>query len=94
MLGVFLLVIGYMLWKKWLKKPTELLCIASIIGGALGNAIDRLFRGGEVVDMIKFHFWMSFPTFNVADIFITCGCACLMVYILFFDKEESKRPGN
>jgi signal peptidase II len=93
-LGVFLLVIGYMLWKKWLKKPTELLCIASIIGGALGNAIDRLFRGGEVVDMIKFHFWMSFPTFNVADIFITCGCACLMVYILFFDKEESKRPKN
>lgn len=85
---VFLLILGFMLWKKWLSKKPELLCLAAIVGGAIGNAIDRLFRNGEVVDMIKFDFWMDFPTFNVADIFITLGCAGLMIYILFFDKEK------
>ena len=33
----------------------------------IGNGIDRIFRNGEVTDMIKFSFWRSFPTFNVAD---------------------------
>ncbi len=89
-LAVFIVILGIMVWKKWLSKKIELLCMASILGGALGNAIDRLFRGGEVVDMIKFDFWMSFPTFNVADIFICVGCFGLMVYILFFDREQPK----
>jgi len=43
-----------------------------IIGGAVGNLSDRLFRGdhGAVVDFIDFHFW---PTFNVADASIVVG---------------------
>ncbi|MBR4307963.1 MAG: signal peptidase II [Oscillospiraceae bacterium] len=86
-LVVFVLVVAFMIWKKWLTKKVELLCMASILGGAFGNAIDRLFRNGEVVDMIKFNFWMDFPTFNVADIFICVGCFGLMVYILCFDDE-------
>ncbi len=46
-----------------------------IIGGALGNYIDRLFRG-YVVDFINFHVW---PVFNVADIFVVVGCILLIV---------------
>ncbi|MBQ7668155.1 MAG: signal peptidase II [Clostridia bacterium] len=46
-----------------------------IIGGALGNYIDRLFRG-YVVDFIDFHVW---PVFNVADIFVVVGCILLIV---------------
>jgi len=34
---------------------------------------------------------MDFPTFNVADICITLGCAFLMVYVIFFDKEATDR---
>lgn len=49
-----------------------------IIGGAVGNLSDRLFRGdhGAVVDFIDFHFW---PTFNVADASIVVGCLLLVV---------------
>ena len=90
-LGLFIVALGIMIWKKWLNKKPELLAMAAILGGALGNAIDRIFRGGEVVDMIKFNFWMEFPTFNVADIFITVGCAFLMIYVLFFDKDAPER---
>lgn len=91
-LVVFVGVLIFMIRKKWINKKPELVALAMILGGALGNAGDRIFRGGEVVDMIKFNFWLSFPTFNVADIFITVGCAFLMVYVLFFDKEESREP--
>ena len=46
-----------------------------IIGGALGNYIDRLTRG-YVVDFLDFHIW---PVFNVADIFVVIGCFLLIV---------------
>ena len=90
-LGIFVVVLILMIRKKWFTKKAELLALAVILGGALGNAVDRIFRSGEVVDMIKFHFWMDFPTFNVADICITLGCAFLMVYVIFFDKEATDR---
>jgi len=90
-LGLFLVVLILMIRKKWFTKKAELLAFDVILGGALGNAVDRIFRSGEVVDMIKFHFWMDFPTFNVADICITLGCAFLMVYVIFFDKEATAR---
>ena len=60
-------------------------CIASIYAGGLGNMIDRV-RLGYVVDMIETKF-MVFPVFNVADIFITCGCIAMMVSLIFFNKE-------
>ncbi len=84
---VFVAILGVMIWKKWISKKFELICMAAILGGALGNAADRIFRGGKVIDMIEFDFWQSFPTFNVADCFITLGCIALVVYVLFFDKK-------
>ncbi|HVC24278.1 MAG TPA: signal peptidase II [Acidimicrobiales bacterium] len=47
-----------------------------VLGGALGNLSDRLLRGhrGAVVDFVHVGFW---PTFNVADACIVCGCAAL-----------------
>jgi signal peptidase II len=55
--------------RPWLWIPTGLL-----IGGALGNLIDRLVHGA-VTDFIKFPFW---PAFNVADISITFGVLVLL----------------
>ena len=60
-------------------------CIAAVYGGGLGNVIDRVFRG-YVVDMIRTEF-IDFPIFNVADIFICCGCFALMLHIIFFNKQ-------
>jgi signal peptidase II len=53
-----------------------------IMGGALGNAVDRVFIG-TVTDFIDFHIW---PAFNVADIALTAGIILLIVHA--FRKEE------
>ena len=75
---------------EYFKKPMpfsapERWCIAAIYGGGLGNMIDRV-RLGYVVDMVQTQF-MDFPVFNVADIFITCGCVLLLIHLVFFNKE-------
>ena len=64
-----------------LRKPlrwSEHLAYAFILGGALGNGVDRAFRG-YVVDFLDFHVrgW-HWPAFNVADIAIFCGAALLI----------------
>ena len=82
---------------EYFKKPLpftqfERWCIAAVYGGGLGNVIDRVWRG-YVVDMFQTEF-MDFAIFNVADIFITCGCILLMIHVVFFNKpfwkEEEK----
>ena len=85
---VFVVFTGLVLW-EYFKAPMpfttfERWCIAAIYGGGLGNMIDRV-RLGYVVDMIRTEF-ISFPIFNVADCFITCGCFAMIVSLLFFNK--------
>lgn len=63
-----------------------------IAGGALGNLIDRVVSGA-VTDMIRLEF-VNFPVFNVADCFVTTGCALLIVYVLFFDRPKNRRPSR
>lgn len=48
-----------------------------ILGGALGNGIDR-FIAGRVVDFLDFR-WIQFPVFNLADVFINVGIVCLLI---------------
>ena len=53
--------------------------LSSILGGAVGNVVDRLVHG-YVVDFLDFHWAAShFPAFNVADAAITVGAVCLIV---------------
>jgi signal peptidase II len=60
--------------------------LACILGGAIGNVIDRIVHG-YVVDFLDFHWnWLApmfhgghFPAFNVADSAITIGAACLIL---------------
>lgn len=61
---------------------------ACVVGGALGNLIDRIFQG-YVVDMFEFEF-VRFAIVNVADVFVTAGGVLLCVYLLFFhDRKPS-----
>ncbi len=86
---IFVVFTVMILWEYRKKSMPfskfERWCIAAIYGGGLGNMIDRV-RLGYVVDMIETEF-MSFPVFNVADCFITCGCIALMVSLVLFNKE-------
>lgn len=82
------LVVIYVL----VKLPTErrylpLLVILSLISaGAVGNLIDRIVRK-SVVDFIYF-VPIDFPVFNVADIFVTCSTALLILLVLFYYRES------
>ncbi len=85
---VFIVFTAAIIWefskKRWPFTTSERWLIAAVYGGGLGNMLDRL-RLGYVVDMIKAEF-IDFPVFNVADIFITCGCIALVVHLMFFNK--------
>lgn len=57
-----------------------------IAAGAVGNMIDRLFRH-YVVDFLYFSL-IDFPVFNVADIYITCCAVLLVLFVVFYYKDE------
>ena len=84
--GLFTAAIVWEFWKKAMGFTNfERWCIVAIWAGGLGNMIDRL-RLGYVVDMVYLDF-IRFPVFNVADIFITCGCIILLVHLVFFNRD-------
>ncbi|MDE6089045.1 MAG: signal peptidase II [Oscillospiraceae bacterium] len=63
--------------------------LVMILGGALGNLIDRIFRDGLVVDYLDLQLF-DFAIFNFADCFVTVGTVLLLIYILFFmDRQEN-----
>ena len=86
---VFLVLTVAVIWEFWKKalpfSRFERWCVAAVYAGGLGNMIDRV-RLGYVVDMIEVEF-ISFPVFNVADCFITCGCVALIVSLVLFNKD-------
>lgn len=81
---------GLIIWMYRLPKTNHWLsaALAFILGGALGNLIDRL-RFGHVVDFISFHLggWY-FAIFNIADVAITCGAIMLLLEIFWLHKRR------
>jgi signal peptidase II len=89
-----LVVSGWIAWwlyhlprdKRWLAAS-----LALILGGALGNLIDRLWLG-YVVDFISVHWGDAyFPAFNIADSAISVGAGMMIVDMLFLDREADHR---
>ncbi len=69
------------------EGPWALVSISLVLGGALGNLIDRV-RLGEVIDFISVHYrGFRWPAFNVADTAITIGVFLFMYRILFPRKD-------
>ena len=58
--------------------------LSLIIGGAIGNMIDRIGLG-YVVDFLQATF-IDFPVFNIADVCVVCGAIMMFIYIIFLDK--------
>lgn len=85
---VVLVLIGALLvMVKRSHSASRAAWLGLIIGGALGNLSDRLFRGdhGAVVDFVALHFW---PTFNVADSCIVVGCVMVAVSLIGGAREQ------
>mgnify|MGYP000756110209 CR=1 FL=1 len=78
---------------KIVRHPLGQWSLAIILGGGIGNLIDRV-RLGYVVDMLDTMF-MDFPVFNMADVFVVCGTVCALIYYLaFYSKSDEKNWGN
>lgn len=91
----FAIVTMFLIWM--VRSPSSLvrLGIAMIVGGALGNVVDRV-RFGAVVDFLDFHIhterWgnLHWPAFNLGDSTICLGIAMLLFHSLFFDTQKKQ----
>ena len=95
LIAVTLAVLGFVVWIAARADPNQRLArfgFALIVGGALGNLVDRVWHG-YVVDYILFHLpsW-SFAIFNLADAFITVG-AGLVILDEFLLWRRTRRAG-
>ena len=84
-------IAGFLL--RWLARAENRLtavALGAVVGGAIGNVIDRI-RFGAVVDFVDAHGWgWHWYVFNVADAAIVCGVLALVADALFRPKPETK----
>ena len=97
-IGVIGLVVVVLLLLSLRRADNALTRVATglIIGGAVGNILDRLFRGsgwmrGAVIDFIDFQWW---PVFNVADMAIMVGAATMIVAMLKYNSQINRTDGH
>ena len=85
-------ILGYMIYRIYIKKSRmpwmEALALSFIVGGGIGNMIDRTILG-YVVDMIDFRL-INFAVFNVADSFVCVGAGLMVLYLILEMVKESK----
>jgi signal peptidase II len=84
----FIPLLLWMCYTKYVKAPSW--AFGMLVGGAIGNSIDRLLPDQAVRDFIDLKWW---PVFNVADAGIAIGCFTLIVWSLFFAKDEHHSEG-
>ena len=80
-------VVCIVVWgARWAgRNPWLAWGLGLLLGGALGNLIDRV-RFGYVVDFLDVHFW---PVFNVADIAVCCGAGLILIGTLLHQETDS-----
>lgn len=84
---------GVMWWMLRERKLGDVVALGLVLGGALGNILDRV-RFGYVVDFADLHFgaWRPFLVFNVADAAITIGVLILLIRALFVRDKPRAMP--
>lgn len=92
---IFFVVLAIIAYSRTIRPRLARILLGAILGGALGNLADRVFRAddgflsGAVVDFIDFQWW---PVFNVADMAVVCGAIAMMLYSLWADDELLDSP--
>lgn len=92
--GLALAIVGALgVWLARAENGLIRVALGLVIGGAIGNVVDRL-RYGAVFDFFDFHaFGWHWPAFNIADAAITCGVACLF-WDAFAGNRKSGKMGS
>ena len=81
---------GLLCWMYHETDRIRIVCLGLIIGGALGNVLDRM-RYGAVMDFLDFHFaTYHWPAFNLADTFICVGAAVLILLEIRDNRRKKK----
>jgi signal peptidase II len=84
--SLFLLVGIYSIYSNKIQSKSLIYIISVVVAGGIGNLIDRI-AFGYVIDFIYIKI-IDFAIFNFADMCITLGGIAMVIYILFFDKEN------
>ncbi len=79
--------IGWWVWRYPDLRPFMWIVFGLMLGGALGNLIDRVRQNGVVTDFVDVRWW---PVFNVADSCLVVGAVLLAVYTLFFEGRQQR----
>lgn len=85
---VLVVLIGALLLKK-VKRTPYMMAFALVIGGGVGNLIDRIFNNGLVVDFIDFRI-IHFAIFNFADICAVVGAGMLLLLVILDEIKERR----
>ena len=87
---VLMLAVAWLLVKRIVRHPLGVTAGVLVLGGGIGNVIDRVCRG-YVVDMLDLQF-VDYPIFNLADCFVVIGVVLGAAYYLWcYDKYDKKR---
>lgn len=86
--AVALALLGFVLLRTRARTGLTFFALLLVTAGALGNYLDRIFRG-YVVDFVELKHW---PVFNVADIYVTLGLAAL-AWLRFRSPHQAARGG-
>ena len=78
-----------MLIRKTFDSKWMMWALCLVLSGGLGNLIDRVFRGGNVVDFLEFAFF-DFPVFNIADCAVCIGASLIVVYFVIDFIKDAK----
>ena len=87
--AVLMAVIAVLLVKRTFSHPMAMWALTLVLGGGLGNLVDRV-RGGDVVDMFNFQF-IRYPVFNVADMLVVGGTILFAAYYLLLHDKVTKK---
>lgn len=82
------LIIG--LLTKKIRRAPYVVAVSLIIGGGIGNLLDRLFNGGAVVDFIDVRI-INFAIFNFADICAVVGGILLCLFVIIDEVKENRQ---
>ncbi len=86
---IMIICIG-MLIRRTFDSKIMFWALCLVLGGGIGNLIDRIFRGGSVVDFFEFDF-IDFPVFNVADIAVCVGAGLIVLYFIMEFVSDARK---